>query len=162
MPKFIFNLQGVLRHRQMIELHCQRELADAVRTVTGLEQELRALDELVRQADDDLRQGHLTGHVDPTYLAAHRRFILSAQRKGMLLMQRIALAQRQAAQRRQALVQASQQTKILEKLRERQLEDWSQLQQRREFAMLDEAGTQIALRSRGEDSLDADTVDHDA
>ncbi len=152
MPKFRFTLEGPLRQRRNVEQMRQRELAVALKAMQALQEELRALDESIKQANEDMRQGHMTGAIDTNYLAAHRRFIMSAQRKGMTLMQRIALAQREVNERRAAVVEAAKQFKVLEKLREHQWEGFRMEYARKEFAELDEIGTQIACRVSSEDS----------
>jgi flagellar protein FliJ len=155
MPKVTFTLDGPLRQRRNIEQMRQRELAIALKAMQDLQDELRALDESIKQANEDARRGHMTGAIDTTYLAAHRRFIMSAQRKGMTLVQRIALAQREVNERRARVVEAAKQFKVLEKLRERQWDAFRAEHARKEFAELDEIGTQIAQRVSREDSLGA-------
>jgi flagellar export protein FliJ len=112
--------------------------------VKAIENELRSLDQTMKEANEELRGGHLSGSIDTNYLAAHRRFILSAERKGVQLMQRIALASRTVDAAREKVVEATKQTKIIEKLRERRLIEWKQGLKRKEFAELDEAGMRIA------------------
>ncbi|MFI5377762.1 MAG: flagellar export protein FliJ [Tepidisphaerales bacterium] len=153
MPRFTFTLDGPLRQRRNIEQMRQRELALALKAMQDLQDELRALERAIKQANEDVRQGHMTGTVDTTYLAAHRRFIMSAQRKGITLVQRIALAQREVNERRARVVEAAKQFKVLEKLREHQWKAFRAEHARKEFAELDEIGTQIAHRVSGEDSL---------
>jgi flagellar FliJ protein len=153
MARFVFSLEGVLRHRRNIEHGRQRELADATVAMQRLQDELRELDELLKQSNEEMRQSHLTGRIEMSWLVAHRRFVMSGQRKAVTLMQRIALAQRAVQEKRQALVEAARETKVLEKLREHQWEAWRAEQARKEFAELDEAGTQIAYRVAGDESL---------
>ncbi|MGA2498503.1 MAG: flagellar export protein FliJ [Tepidisphaeraceae bacterium] len=153
MPKFTFTLDGPLRQRRNLEQMRQRELAIALKVMQDLQDELRTLNDAVRQANEDIRAGHMTGAIDMNFLAAHRRFIMSAQRKGLTLMQRIALAQREVTERRATVVEAAKQTKVLEKLREHQWEAFRVEHARKEFAELDEIGTQIACRTSSDDSL---------
>jgi flagellar protein FliJ len=152
MPKFVFNLKGVYRHRRMIQDQRERETAVAAQAAKALEDELRMLHQTIKEANVELLGGHLSGSIDTNYLAAHRRFILSAERKGVQLMQRIALARRNLDIAREKLVEATKRTKIIEKLRERRLAEWKQGIKRKEFAELDEAGMRIA------NSLDAQAV----
>jgi flagellar export protein FliJ len=151
-PRFIFSLEGVWRHRRDIEAQRQRDLADTLATQQALEEELRQLGEEVQQANQYARSGHLVGPLDMSFVVAHRRFLLAAQRKGVTLMQRIALVRRQVSERRALLLAAARDTKVLEKLRERQWEEYSATQRRREAAEADEAGMQIACRQWREDA----------
>ncbi len=161
MSRFRFTLDGPLRQRRNLEQLRQRELAASLKAMQDLQDELRALNDAMRQANEEMCREHMTGAINMGYLAAHRRFITSAQRKGITLMQRIALAQRETNDRRAALVEAARATKVLEKLREHQWEAFKADRNRREFAELDELGTQIAYRMTGGDAA-ASTADEGA
>lgn len=147
MAKFRFRLQAVLRHRLQIEEERQRALATVQQQLTTLTNELKAMDEQVEQANQDLRTNHLVGPVNVGYLTAHRRFIVGVRRQAMLLVQRMALVQKQVDDARLALAEAAKQRKIIEKLREKQLERWRQEAARKEGDALDEIGMQISAAS---------------
>lgn len=147
MAKFVFQLEAVLRQRQHVERQRQRELAEVQAQVAGFQDELRLLNGRVQNSTEDLRQNHLTGKLDLSFIAAHRRFMLAMQRKGVELMQKMALLQRQVEQARAALAEAAKQKKIIDKLRERQHERWLAEQNRREMLELDEIGTQLSYRN---------------
>ena len=83
MAKFIFQLDGVLRHRTNIEHQRKRELAFIQAQMTAFDNELRTLDLSVRASIEDLRKNRLIGRIDLAFLAAHRRFTLAMQRKAM-------------------------------------------------------------------------------
>ena len=119
MAKFNFQLQGVLRHRELLEQERQRQLAAVGAEHAAIMSELRALDNVVGKAVADLRQNHLTGKLDLSFLAAHRRFVLATQRKGMAAMQRLQEVQKRVDIARAALAEAAKQKKIIEKLREK-------------------------------------------
>ena len=53
------------------------------------------LDPVGEEAGAELRQNHLLGVIDLNYLAAHRRFTSAMQRKGITLVQKLSLLQRQ-------------------------------------------------------------------
>ena len=54
MPKFIFQLEGVLKHRKHLEQQRQRALAEAQAHMAQLQAQLRLLDESMRSAGVDL------------------------------------------------------------------------------------------------------------
>jgi flagellar FliJ protein len=147
MAKFRFRLQAVLRHRLQIEEERQRALATVQQQLTTLTNELKAMDDQVEQANQDLRTNHLVGPVNVGYLTAHRRFIVGVRRQAMLLVQRMALVQKQVDEARLALAEAAKQRKIIEKLREKQLDRWRQEAARKEGDALDEIGMQISAAS---------------
>lgn len=144
MPKFIFQLEGVLKHRKHIEQQRQRTLAEAQAQMSQLQAQLRFLNESVRSAGVDLRQNHLTGRLDMNFLAAHRRFTLATQRQALALVQKMALVQRQVEEAQSALAHAARQRKVIEKLRERHHERWSAALGRRELTEQDEIAMQLS------------------
>jgi flagellar FliJ protein len=143
MAKFTFQLQGVLRHRELLEQQCQRELGVAAAAHAVILGELRALDEMVGKAVEDLRKNHLVGKIDLSFLAAHRRFVLATQRKGIAQMQRLQEAQKKVDTARAALAEAAKQKKIIEKLREKQHAIWAAALAKKELAELDEVAMQM-------------------
>jgi flagellar FliJ protein len=140
MPRFRFNLEGVLRQRLAVEREKQRILGDRMAIVTKLSRELRDMDEHLRAATSDLRQNHLVGRINLSFLAAHRRYAIAMQRKALDQARRIAAAQLSADEARADLVEAARQRKVIEKLRERRYEQWKAEQSAKESAVLDEIG----------------------
>jgi flagellar export protein FliJ len=146
MAQFIFHLEGVLRHRKNIEHEKQRELAVVQAKMTALELQLRALDAEVKSSNDDVRQNQLTGRLDLSFLAAHRRYLASTQRRAIELAQQMAVVQRQLDLARQAVASAARDRKVLEKLRENQHAVWRDELKRKELAEQDEAAMQMSYR----------------
>lgn len=144
MARFTFTLQAVLTQRKHVEHQRQRELAVVEAQMTALQNQLRAINDAIKQAGNDLREHHLVGKLDMSYLAAHRRFSIAMQRSAMTFVQKIALAQRQADEARTRLADAAKQRKAIERLREKQHQRWHEQQQRKELAELDEIGMQLA------------------
>ena len=156
MAKFVFQLHAVLRHREIVEQEKQRAFAAAAAAVTAAKGELKRLDESVQQALADLRANHLTGSLDLSFLAAHRRFMLAMQRQGLVLMQKLQEAQKKVDAAQAELAEAAKQRKIIEKLRERQLARWAAEVNRKEAAQLDEVATQMTYQNSVDD-VDAGT-----
>ncbi|HEV8604144.1 MAG TPA: flagellar export protein FliJ [Tepidisphaeraceae bacterium] len=150
MKGFEFKLEGVLEHRRNIENEKQRALAEVLAEMQRLKNELAELDRVARGATADLRENRLVGRLDMSFLAAHRRFTGSVQRKAIALAQKMALVQRQIDEARSTLSEAAKQRKIIEKLRERQLERWKMQRNRQENEELDDIGMQLAFRQLGE------------
>jgi flagellar FliJ protein len=146
MAQFVFQLEGVLRHRERLEKERQRDLAIAQAEMMRLEGELTALNQQVRQSTTDVRENHLVGRLDMGYLAAHRRYMLGMQRKALALAQRMAAQQRQVEEAQKALMEASKQRKIMEKLKERRQRNWAAAMAFREAGALDELTTQMSYR----------------
>jgi flagellar FliJ protein len=144
MAKFVFNLEALLRQREHAEQQCQRVLATRQRALAECDGELARLNETVQKTNDDVRQHHLTGVLDMSFLAAHRRFMFAMQRQALSIAQRIAAAQKAVDEARVALGEAAKQRKIMEKLREKQLERWRAEQARKDAAEQDEVGMQLS------------------
>ena len=154
MPRFKFQLEGVLQHRKNLEEEKQRALAAVLAQMQALKTDLSDLDQLARTAVADLRTNRLTGNLDLSFLAAHRRFSGSVQRKALALAQKMALVQREIDKARADLAEAAKQRKIIEKLRDRQLERWKNQQNRQEAEELDDIGMQLAFRQLNESQPD--------
>ncbi len=139
MGKFKFRLATLLRLREATRDERRGELAEAYR-----------LDDLLRQRVDDLggelgsllarcRQAAGPGPVDVDQLVEAQRYelALTAQRTE-LERQREAVAA-EIDRRRQALVEANREVRVLQKLREQQTERHRQEENRQEVKQLDEA-----------------------
>lgn len=151
MAKFVFKLDGVLRHRKRLEQHAQRDVAEAQANVNSLTEELRELNAGLTAAADELRTNHLVGTIDVRYLTAHRRYTADVTQRGTMLMQKLAVAQRDVETRRAGLMEAAKQRKVLEKLRDKHELRWKEEQARREQSLADdEIGTWFEQVSRTE------------
>ena len=155
MPRFVFNLETVLRQRQRAEHEQQRELAAAQSEMVRLQAELKALNDALQASSAEMKAGHLTGTLDVNYLAAHRRYTVAMQRAGHVLVQDMARQQRKVDDAQRLLAEAAKERKVLEKLKERQRERWAAEIQRKELAELDEVGMQLARRQATDAASDA-------
>ena len=117
MARFVFQLEGVLDHRQRIEDDRQREHAVRAAELVLVEREMTALSDQVNQAMTEVRQHHMTGRLDMYYLAAHRRYMLAMNRQLAAMDQKIQQQKLRVQAAHQAAVEASKQKKIIEKLR---------------------------------------------
>ena len=147
MASFTFQLDPVLQQRKLVEEQRQRELATVQAEYAELEARLRALDQEVRTSEADLRSNRLTGRLDLSFLAAHRRFTIAMQRRAVALAQQMAAVRKRVDDARAALAEAAKQRKILEKLREKRKAQWSEEINRKELAALDEISARIGYRT---------------
>ena len=144
MARFVFKLETVLRHRERIEQERQRELAVVQAELTRLQAAVRGIEDEMQRSTADVRDNHLVGKLNMAYLAAHRRYMLGMQRKGMDLVEQVNAQQQKVNEARAALAEASKQKKILEKLRERQQAAWSADLARSDAGAADELATQMS------------------
>jgi len=147
MAKFVFKLEGVLEHRRNVERERQRAVAENRAQMTALENQLRDLDQREQQSTQDLRNNRLTGALDMQFIAAHRRFMIAMQRQAMELAQKMAGVQRKLEEAQKELLEAAKQRKVIEKLKEKQLERWRAEMARSEANQMDEIGMQIGFEN---------------
>jgi flagellar FliJ protein len=145
-PKFVFRLQAVLRHRKAVEQEKLRDLAMAAARLKEAQEELAALDESMRATNEDVRRNRLTGRLDVGFIVAHRRYLLGMQRKALEVAAKIAAAQKIVDAARAGLAEAAKQRMVLEKLREKQEARWREEIERKELAQLDEVGMQVSVQ----------------
>jgi flagellar protein FliJ len=157
MARFVFSLESVLRHRKHAEQERMRELAACQAGMGRLQNELKALNDGLHANAAEMKANHLTGPLDVAYLAAHRRYTVAVQRKGNLLVQDMARQQRKVEEAQRQLAEAAKERKVIEKLRERQLERWKDEAARKELAEADEVGAQFGYRKQVE-ATDADAA----
>src|SRR3954471_12943014 len=138
MAQFKFKLAAVLRHREAIEKEKQRDYALALARQKELEDQLKALDQQMQSTNDDVRQNHLVGRLDVSFITAHRRFLLGMRRKAMDLAAALAKAQKETEGARVVMAEAAKQRMVLDKLRERQEQRWREETARKEMMALDE------------------------
>jgi flagellar FliJ protein len=156
MPKFVFPLEAVLRHREHVERERQRELAVAQAEMSRLQDELKAVTEAMHAGAADMNDNHLTGSIDVNYLTAHRRYTVAMQRRGVTIVQDMARQQKKVDESQRLLAEAARERKIIEKLRETQHERWKAEVAREEAAQLDEVAMQMTYRR---EAITADNQD---
>ena len=155
MARFVFPLESVLKHRTRVEQERMRELAVAQGEMTRLQQELKALNDAMQAGAQDMKANHLTGPIDVAYLAAHRRYAVAMQRKGQTIVLDMARQQKKVEDAQRLLAEAAKERKVIEKLREKQLERWKAETARKEQADADEVGAQFGYRVQVEASGDS-------
>src|SRR3954453_18473954 len=145
MAQFKFKLAAVLRHRESVEKERQRDYALALARQKEVEDQLKALDQSMRETNDDVRQNHLVGRLDVSFITAHRRFLLGMRRKAMDLAAALARAQKETEAARVVMAEAAKQRMVLDKLREKQEGRWRDETARKEMMALDEVAMQMAF-----------------
>ena len=152
MARFTFSLQTVLEQREHEERACQMDLARA-RLVQGqLEAKLAQMNDEIVAANEQMRDHHLVGKIDVSIIATHRRFLIAMRSAVTQLAQQIAAARLDCEAKQRKLNDAAKGRKAIEVLRDKQKERWLAEQNRKELAIADDVGMQIAfhhLAARG-------------
>ncbi len=146
MARFIFRLAALLRLRESRRDECRAALAEAYRVdevlakqLDGLDRELDALREFCR-----LKVSSRTIDVDRLVEAQRYELVARAQQRHVAQQRQTVAAEIEV--RRQALVEADREVRVLEKLRQRQAEQHRREEDLREVKRLDEVATQQTFR----------------
>lgn len=146
MARFRFKYETLLKHRQMIEDERQRELAQQLRTRMIMTDQLRTMQDTIRDAKRQLGSG-LVGKVDLGAISQFASFSGHTAQRAQQIVIRLAEIEKKVDAARKNLLEATRQRKALELLRDRHLAQWRAEQQRREDAELDEIATQRYTRT---------------
>lgn len=150
MAKFKFSLEPVLDHRERIEDEKQQILAERLRELKAAEDELARLNVEFKRYSTALREDHASLSSDELrWHYAHLEYL-----DRCMTMQHGVIFQRRAAveRARQDLIFASKDRKVIEKLKDRRLEEHQVLQAAREQKDLDDTNNRrqdSAAASRG-------------
>ena len=156
MPRFIFELEAVLKQRLAEERERQQAVA-------ALEREKQQLEELIRTCQRDLtsERDELRDQLSSTRDARSTLDLRGVRFQAGASLRLVALAQRAVLElagthkkidaARLLLLQATMRRKGVEMLKERRYEEWRQEQKKREEAALDELN--VVRAARGEEIL---------
>jgi len=142
-----FKLQSVLNYRRTLEDQARQQLSSSQQQKNQLESQLHQHQLALQQLDSELKERQLEGlsiaEIDLFEAQIdHRRRLMVA------LQQRLEELERQIQQEREELLVAAREKQVMEKLKEKQEEEFRREQARLERNLLDE----ISLRNKGEQS----------
>ncbi len=150
MPKFHFRLATLLRIGESVRDQRRTQLAEAFRADELLEQRQGMVAQQLADARDLCRKAATPGAVDLDRIVETQRYELTllAQQK-QLAHQRKAVAG-EIERRREAVLAANREVRVLENLRDRQHERFRQEEARRDLREIDEVASRTA--GRGDDA----------
>jgi len=146
MRRFVFSLQKVLEYRQRLEEQAIRAFAEAQ---AQLMHEQAVLHKLLIEREECLRRSHRRQHLSVELLAVEQTYLSALEERIEQQRQRVAEAEKVLEEKRQALIEAQRERKTLERLREKQYEEWRQEWLRTEQKALDELANVRAVTSPG-------------
>jgi flagellar FliJ protein len=147
---FQFRLAPVQRLRENVRDTRRRELADALEAERAIEQRQRELDGEIEMTVSERRTASAVGPVNVEDLANSRRYELTLQAMKYDLLSKLQMVRSEIERRRQALVQADQQVRVMEKLAETQLHDYETAQSKAEDREIDGAALTGWIRQNKE------------
>src|SRR3954471_15513935 len=145
-PRFKFRLEALLTHRQQVEKEKQRRVAQVQQEVQAVVRGIQETQARISTENRTLGAKELTGRLDMQYIAHEKRFVGALLVKISLAMQKLAGMEQVLAAARAELLAVARARKVIEKLRDKQLERWRTEQDRKEAANMDEIATQLAIR----------------
>lgn len=119
MKKFIFRLQNILNYREFLKDEAQADLAKAL----AVEREIEIQLETIAKNYAAVKSSTVGASDFSVISSANQYYVLLDRKKEELLLE-LAKAQMVSEQKREVLNEAMQEMKSLEKLRDKQHEQW--------------------------------------
>ncbi|GAB4128680.1 flagellar export protein FliJ [Thermopirellula anaerolimosa] len=141
MASFRFRLQTILRLRENERDERRRELAQAVQAKEVLEEYERQTAAEWQRLNERLRDCSRVGEVQVDLMLNLRRYQMTVAAQRDVLKGQMEQVEQEIERRRERLAEADRQVRVLEMLRERQLEEYRREENRLETKILDEMGT---------------------
>ena len=143
---FKFELQDVLEFRNFEKEQAQNELAKALAVETQINNQLQ---NIAAQFVSVRKQIDSFSDFEDIAAGNRRKVLLESQKEDLL--NQLAQAKLVTEEKRAVLAQAMKKTTVLEKLKEKQLEDWKEEEDRKEAEMIDDLAN--ARVNNGKQSL---------
>lgn len=147
MRKFKFRLESVLQLRKQQEDQKKREVGLLQGQINELQMQIMDMNRRVKDAAGQLKKQFATGNVDLEWVSRYHGFALAVERGIQYRLAKIGQIQKQLKDARVELAKASQQKKIVEKLRQKQQSQYDSQLRRAEARQEDEIGTRLYLHS---------------
>lgn len=147
MPKFEFKLEALLEHRLQVEKEKQRRVAVIQQEIQAIQRQIQDAQMRIALENRTLGTRELSGRLDMAYISTEKRYVGNLHLKIIYALQKITSIEQTLAVARADLLEAAKSRKVIEKLKEKQLARWRAEQDRKESALLDEIGTQLAVRT---------------
>ena len=131
----------MLKLRRQREDQQKRVVADRLAQIVTVEQELAQLADLTQQGIEAVRSMQQDSRLDIEQTMVQRRWVTHLQQSAINARARMRELEIRLAQERTVLAEASKQRRIIEKLKERQMERHHQEELRAETRMADDLTT---------------------
>ena len=147
--KFKFRLATLLRLREAAREDRRSELAEAYRVDDVLQQQLKRLEDELDGLRVQCRKTSGPGEVDVDRLVETKRYEMTLRTQEIQIVRQRETVQAEIQRRRQNLLDANREVRVLENLRDKQALQFRLEEERRESKRLDEIAQQQALREVG-------------
>ena len=146
MKKFQFSLAKLQSYKEQILESEKNTLGILRRELNLLQLEREELVELIERLSRELGE-IMTKGISPADLATRKRFITVKQQEAHQLGRAIALKETQVEKQLQVVIEATKECNTLEKLEERQLEEYKYAESKREEQFIEEFVSNQRARS---------------
>jgi flagellar export protein FliJ len=144
--KFKFRLATLLRLRDAARQDRRAELAEAYRLDDVLQQQLGRVEDELDRLRVQCRKTAGPGEVDVDRLLEAKRYEVALRTQELQIVKQRETVQAEIQRRRQNLLDANREVRVLENLRDKQALQYRLEDERRESKRLDEVAQQQALR----------------
>lgn len=145
MPAYKFRLATLMKLRESVRDERRAFLAEAYEAERILLERLHEVEETLSALRNGLRSAMGPGTIDVDRLIESQRYELMLKAHVSQMNQQRKMLEEEIERRRQALMLADRDVRVLEKLRERQLEEHRQQENLQEIKRLDEVGSRRRL-----------------
>jgi flagellar protein FliJ len=144
--RFRFRLDTVLKVRKQREDVCRRAVADRLRQIAAVQAEIGSLQHQIGEEIGAFRQVHSVGRLDMTQIVRQRHWLIHLHQGVLMAQASLGDLHKKLEEDRRVLVEARKQTRVLEKLKERQIERHQKETARAEAIENDEIGNVLYAR----------------
>lgn len=147
MPKFKYRLEPLVKIRENIREEKQAELAKAYEAARIIEEQIEKLRQDLSAALENARKQMQVGQINVDYLLSVRRheaFLIVQEQQAQ---SQLKLIQEEIERRREAVIEADRDVKVLEKLREKLMEKHLSEEALAQLKQLDEVAAQKTFRN---------------
>lgn len=148
MKTFRFRLQKVMEVKEDFEKKRMAELADAKKLLRIERDKLEDLKNKTAACQDRIKEKHKKKNVNPTEMELYYRYLDKLRHQIEIQFRRVCEASDEMERRRQVLLCASKERKVLEKLRERKYSAFREEMTKKEQDFIDELATTSYVRAQ--------------
>jgi flagellar FliJ protein len=145
MAKFRFNLQPLLKARELAERSCQHAVARIETERLALEDRLRRHQTAISEGKQTVRES-LVGPVNLRDLRLHAGASMHSMRLAQRIVLELAGVHKRLEAARQELIEASRRRRAVEIIREQRFEAWKNAINKADAAVIDELAVIAAAR----------------
>lgn len=139
--RFVFRFETMLKIRRQREDEHKRIVADRVREIARVKDQMASLDRQIRDELAAIREGQSPGTIDMQQVVRHRHWLGRLHKAVLDSQARLRFLEARLAQERAALAEAAKQRRVLDKLKQRQWERYRMEQDRIETRLADDLTT---------------------